>query len=226
MPTILSVQHIEKTFDEKVLLDVNLSLNIGDRVALLGKNGAGKTTLIKIISNELKPDSGKIHSNLDFRKQVGIMPQEDILVSDLKTGELIVMVTRMHKQKLFNVDKVLKDFSLIEQKNVYVSSLSGGQKRRLSLLLSMVNDPKLLILDEPTTGMDLESVDNLWKMLNLLSNTTMVVTHDFNQIDKYFNRVIILKNGIIATDRPLKDIHADGYTIEQWYRRIEKSSDC
>ena len=100
----------------------------------------------------------------------------------------------------------LRDF-----KNHYVSGLSGGQKRRLSLLLTILNSPKLIFLDEPTTGMDLESVDNFWKLLEKQNFTSVVVTHDFNQIDHFFTKVLILKNGRIAA-------HESGKTIEQFYR--------
>lgn len=107
-------------------------------------------------------------------------------------------------------------FSIFESH--YVSGLSGGQKRRLSLLLTILNSPKLIFLDEPTTGMDLESVDNFWKLLEKQNFTSVVVTHDFNQIDHFFTKVLILKNGRIAAHESVEEIHKAGKTIEQFYR--------
>ena len=107
---------------------------------------------------------------------------------------------------------------LRESREQMVGSLSGGQKRRLSLLLTILNHPKLIFLDEPTTGMDLEAVDNFWKLLEQQEFTSVVVTHDFNQIDAFFTKVLILKEGRIAATKTVEDIHQAGQTIEQYFR--------
>ena len=110
-------------------------------------------------------------------------------------------------------------------KKQYVGGLSGGQKRRLSLLLSILNSPKLIFLDEPTTGMDLESVDRFWKLLEKEKYTSVIVTHDFNQIDHFFTKVMILKNGRIAAAESVEEIHRQGKTIEEFYReKVEKEA--
>ena len=93
---------------------------------------------------------------------------------------------------------------LRESREQMVGSLSGGQKRRLSLLLTILNHPKLIFLDEPTTGMDLEAVDNFWKLLEQQEFTSVVVTHDFNQIDAFFTKVLILKDGRMLPQRLLR----------------------
>lgn len=216
---MLTLHNISKSFGKhKVLNNISFSINEGDKIAFLGANGAGKSTLIKIILGEMKMDSGKIESALDFKTQVGAMPQEDILISDLKTSELIELKSKMNNLKNLSVDASLKKVSLEQQQNKFVHSLSGGQKRRLSLLLSFLNNPSLLILDEPTTGMDLASVDKFWDIMNGSKFSTLIVTHDFNQIDKFFNRVIILKEGTVLEDITVKDIHNQGSNIETYYR--------
>ena len=119
----------------------------------------------------------------------------------------------------------MEKVSLQDFKKQYVGGLSGGQKRRLSLLLSILNSPKLIFLDEPTTGMDLESVDRFWKLLEKEKYTSVIVTHDFNQIDHFFTKVMILKDGRIAATESVEEIHRQGKTIEEFYReKVEKEA--
>ena len=149
-----------------------------------------------------------------------MMPQGDILIDDLKVKEIVNLKAYMNRLREKNIDSLLEKVDLKDQKDKLVSSLSGGQKRRLSLLLAILNNPKLIFLDEPTTGMDLESVDKFWELLKKQDVTSVIVTHDFNQIDKFFTRVLILKNGKIFADEKVEVIHQQGLTIEKFYRTI------
>lgn len=216
---MFEVEDIKKSFKTKeVLKGVSFSIDEGDKVALLGNNGAGKSTLLKIIAGQLLANSGKINTSLDFQTEIGMMPQGDILIDDLTVSDLVYLKSKMNQIDNINVDEFLDMVELRDFKNHYVSGLSGGQKRRLSLLLTILNSPKLIFLDEPTTGMDLESVDNFWKLLENQNFTSVVVTHDFNQIDHFFTKVLILKDGRIAANELVDDIHKVGKTIEQFYR--------
>ncbi|WP_165209069.1 ABC transporter ATP-binding protein [Streptococcus tangpeifui] len=219
---MFTLTNIEKAFGatNKILQDISLSIEDGERIALLGSNGAGKTTLLKIISGQLKRDGGTIDTELDFQSEIGMMPQEDILINDLKVKEIVALKTYMNHLGSLDIDGLLNRVDLKNQKDSFVSSLSGGQKRRLSLLLVILNNPKLVFLDEPTTGMDLESVDRFWELLKKQNVTSVIVTHDFNQIDKFFSRVLILKNGKIFADEKVEAIHQQGLTIEEFYRTI------
>ena len=197
---MFNVIEIKKSFKNKeVLKGVSFTVEEGDKVALLGNNGAGKSTLLKIIAGQLQANAGRIETTQDFQTVIGMMPQGDILI-----------------------DALLKMVELEGFKNQYVLGLSGGQKRRLSLLLTILNEPRLIFLDEPTTGMDLESVDNFWHLLEEQKFTSVVVTHDFNQIDHFFTKVLILKDGRIAAQESVEEIHRKGQTIEQFYREQVK----
>ena len=99
-----------------------------------------------------------------------------------------------------------------------VRTLSLGQKMRAEFCATCLHDPEIIFLDEPTTGMDLESVDNFWKLLENKNYTSVIVTHDFNQIDHFFTKVLILKDGIITANESVESIHDSGRTIEQYYR--------
>ena len=218
---MFKVIEIKKSFKNKeVLKGVSFTVEEGDKVALLGNNGAGKSTLLKIIAGQLQANAGRIETTLDFQTEIGMMPQGDILIDDLKVGDLVLLKCYMNQLK--DIDALLKMVELEDFKNQYVLGLSGGQKRRLSLLLTILNEPRLIFLDEPTTGMDLESVDNFWHLLEEQKFTTVVVTHDFNQIDHFFTKVLILKDGRIAAQESVEEIHRKGQTIEQFYREQVK----
>ena len=220
---MFKVSEIKKSFKNKeVLKGVSFTIEEGDKVALLGNNGAGKSTLLKIIDGQLQANAGRIETPLDFQTEIGMMPQGDILIDDLKVGDLVLLKCNMNQLKDIDIDALLKMVELEGFKNQYVMGLSGGQKRRLSLLLTILNEPRLIFLDEPTTGMDLESVDNFWHLLEEQKFTSVVVTHDFNQIDHFFTKVLILKDGRIAAQENVEDIHRKGQTIEQFYREQVK----
>ena len=220
---MFKVSEIKKSFKNKeVLKGVSFTIEEGDKVALLGNNGAGKSTLLKIIAGQLQANAGRIETPLDFQTEIGMMPQGDILIDDLKVGDLVLLKCYMNQLEDIDIDALLKMVELEGFKNQYVMGLSGGQKRRLSLLLTILNEPRLIFLDEPTTGMDLESVDNFWHLLEEQNFTSVVVTHDFNQIDHFFTKVLILKDGRIAAQESVEDIHRKGQTIEQFYREQVK----
>ena len=220
---MFKVSEIKKSFKNKeVLKGVSFTIEEGDKVALLGNNGAGKSTLLKIIAGQLQANAGRIETPLDFQTEIGMMPQGDILIDDLKVGDLVLLKCYMNQLEDIDIDRLLKMVELEGFKNQYVMGLSGGQKRRLSLLLTILNEPRLIFLDEPTTGMDLESVDNFWHLLEEQKFTSVVVTHDFNQIDHFFTKVLILKDGRIAAQESVEDIHRKGQTIEQFYREQVK----
>ena len=220
---MFKVIEIKKSFKNKeVLKGVSFTVEEGDKVALLGNNGAGKSTLLKIIAGQLQANAGRIETTLDFQTEIGMMPQGDILIDDLKVGDLVLLKCYMNQLEDIDIDALLKMVELEDFKNQYVLGLSGGQKRRLSLLLTILNEPRLIFLDEPTTGMDLESVDNFWHLLEEQKFTSVVVTHDFNQIDHFFTKVLVLKDGRIAAQESVEEIHRKGQTIEQFYREQVK----
>ena len=216
---LLTLSHVSKSFYKPVLKDVNLTVHSHERIALLGANGAGKTTLIQIITGLINPDKGTVKFDLDPKKSLNIMPQENVLIPDITVLEQIKLVSLINKvYNEENIQNLLAKFSLIDQSNQLIQKLSGGQKRRLSLLISSLRPAKLSILDEPTVGMDLDSIDFFWKLLNSRNESTIVVTHDFNQIDRYFSRVLLLKDGKIFRDVSTKSIHNHNQSIAQWYR--------
>ena len=217
---LVKLNNIVKTFNSPVLNSLDLTIHNNERIALLGSNGAGKTTLVKIIEGALQPNEGTVKWYFNKNDSLNIMSQENILIPTLKVKEQIILtaaITKVDSKQRINY--FLDQFKLSSQQNTIIAKLSGGQKRRLSLLLSVLRQSKLLILDEPTVGMDLESIDYFWHFIEKVSGSILVITHDFNQIDKFFSRVLLLKDGQISQDIPVKEIHQHNQTIEQWYRQ-------
>ena len=217
---LVKLNNIVKTFNSPVLNSLDLTIHNNERIALLGSNGAGKTTLVKIIEGALQPNECTVKWYFNKNDSLNIMSQENILIPTLKVKEQIILtaaITKVDSKQRINY--LLDQFKLSSQQNTIIAKLSGGQKRRLSLLLSVLRQSKLLILDEPTVGMDLESIDYFWHFIEKVSGSILVITHDFNQIDKFFSRVLLLKDGQISQDIPVKEIHQHNQTIEQWYRQ-------
>ncbi|NVY96126.1 ABC transporter ATP-binding protein [Lactobacillus sp. DCY120] len=218
---MLEVKNVYKKFkDKQVLKGVSFNIKKANNVALLGNNGAGKSTLIKIISGEITTDSGSIKTNLKFDSEMGIMPQDDILIDDLRVEEIVALKLSMCNLKTDNCQQLLQKVELENFSRSYISTLSGGQKRRLSLLLSILNNPEIVFLDEPTTGMDLNAVDNFWDLMKKSAFTSVIITHDFNQIDNFFDQVCILNEGVIAANIAISEIHDSGQTVEEYYRQV------
>lgn len=223
---MFNIEAVTKTFKDKTILkDISFKINQGDKIALLGNNGAGKSTLLKIISGEYKADSGQVSTQLDYQTEIGMMPQEDVLIDELTVNDIVKLKCHMNQFSVTSIDTLLDKVSLQAFKNHNVGKLSSGQKRRLSLLLTLLNSPSLIFLDEPTTGMDLSAIDDFWHLLEYENFSSVIVTHDFNQIDRFFTKVLILKNGELKSEAFVKDIHETGQTIETYYREQIKRED-
>ncbi|MCP9302129.1 XRE family transcriptional regulator [Leuconostoc mesenteroides] len=221
---LLKLTAVRKGFKKPVLNDVNLEIYGKDRIALLGSNGSGKSTIVNIIAGMLRPDAGHIERLFDPKEDLNVMPQENTLIETLRLAEHIALSAGIHRiYSTQFVSGLLQKFHLEEQANVRIINLSGGQKRRLALLLSVMSSSKLLILDEPTVGMDLESIDFFWNYMDHVAGSVLTITHDFNQIDRYFNRVLLLKDGVIVQDEKVTEIHSNNQTIEEWYRKYNNN---
>ncbi|NLT85952.1 XRE family transcriptional regulator [Leuconostoc sp.] len=220
---ILELKNLNKSFKNPVLKDVNLSIYGRDRIALLGSNGSGKTTIVNTILGNIIPDKGNVVKHFNTQDDLSVMTQENCLIGSLKVREQIALSLKIYDAySKINIDAILKKFRLTEQSEVIVDQLSGGQKRRLALLLTLIKPSKLLILDEPTVGMDLESIDLFWDYLDHVGGSVVTITHDFNQIDNYFTRVVLLKDGVIKSDESVANIHSNNQTIEHWYRLMNQ----
>ena len=213
MSSTIKVEQVSKSFGKKTVLnEVNLTIEKGQLFGLIGPSGAGKTTLVKMIVGMEKADSGSIHvldqkmPNLALLQEIGYMAQADALYGEL-TGEenlkffasLFGLNKDAQKKRLSYVASLV---NLTEDLPKRVAAYSGGMKRRLSLAIALIQDPKILILDEPTVGIDPELKLSIWKEFLRLKNeeqkTIIVTTHVMDEAVKC-DYVAMVRDGVILT---------------------------
>ena len=215
---VFEISNITKSFKNKqILKGVDLIVNRGDIIGLLGLNGEGKSTLIKIILGILSQDYGEVKRNFDIKSDVGVMLQEISMPEKMKVYEWLDMVKSFSTNSK-SVESVLDSVNLRTVRNKYCDSLSGGQQRRVQFATAIINNPKVLILDEPTVGMDVVSKKAFWETLNTFSFskdlTIILISHDMEEVAEFCNRVLILSKGLLVSDSKMTDIQD----------RIEKNS--
>ncbi len=216
---LLSIKNIHKTFKTvKALRGVSLDLQRGEFVALLGPNGAGKTTLVEIIEGLQKPDSGDVHINgmtwkknfKDIQKILGLSLQETFFFDRCTVFEVLRLFASFFKVRDEVVEKILTRIGMQDKRNAYSMTLSGGQRQRLALGIALLNDPELLILDEPTTGLDPKARREIWDILQELKdagNTTLLLTtHYMEEAEVLCERIVLLDQGHILKDQSLESL--------------------
>jgi ABC-2 type transport system ATP-binding protein len=213
MDTVISVKQLSKIFDNgyQALNNVDLAINRGEIIALLGPNGAGKTTLISTICGIVNPSSGQVIVDgydiiKDFRatrRLIGLVPQE-LHTEAFET----VWATVTFSRGLFGlkpndayIEKILKDLSLWDKKDTKIMQLSGGMKRRLLIAKALSHEPKILFLDEPTAGVDVELRQDMWRVVELLREsgvTIILTTHYIEEAEEIADRIAIINGGKIS----------------------------
>jgi len=217
----ISIENLRKEYDGIVAVDdISFSVEEGEIFALLGPNGAGKTTTVRILTCQIKANGGaaKIFGydvNKDcskIRRIIGIMPQETSL-NELLTAEQNILFYGMLydlpvKEAKKRGEELLEAMGLFHRKDELVKNFSGGMKQRLSLIIALLHKPKILFLDEPTTGLDPQARRHIWEFIKEINNegtTIFLTTHYMEEADYLCDRVAIMDNGkIIALDTPAK----------------------
>ena len=214
----IEAKEVNKTFIKKnkktlALQNFNIQIKKGSIHGLLGPNGAGKSTFINILGSLVKKDSGNINIcnlNIDSETKqskfkIGIVPQElniDPFFTPYELLELQAGLYGIRKAKR-KTDEILENVGLIDQKNSYARTLSGGMRRRLLVAKALVHSPEMLILDEPTAGVDVDLRKSLWnyiKKINELGTTICLTTHYLEEAEELCDRITILNNGKVIKD--------------------------
>ncbi|MGO8947295.1 MAG: ABC transporter ATP-binding protein [Ktedonobacterales bacterium] len=214
VPSAIVVRDLTKRYSgQAVVNNVSLTIRQGEIFGLLGPNGAGKTTLLEMVEGLRQPETGTINVlGLDVRRQrrqvqarIGVQLQATTLFSELTVGETITLFGGFfptHRR----VADLLKEVNLTEKERAFSGSLSGGQRQRLALALALVNDPEVIFLDEPTTGLDPQSRHMLWESVQNLrrrGKTIVLTTHFMDEAQLLCDRIAIMDHGaIIAQDTP------------------------
>jgi ABC-2 type transport system ATP-binding protein len=216
---MLTIKHLKKSYKNRsVIRDLNLQVNLGEIYGLLGANGAGKTTIINIICHLLKADSGLVEINGQLvsektKQWIGIAPQENLFYKSLTCAENLNFYAKIYGlsswQRRRQVTDSLKAVNLLERANSLVSTLSGGMQRRMNIAIAIVHQPKLLILDEPTTGLDIEARYEIWHLIQSLKErgmTILLTTHLLDEAQRLCHRIGILKDGQMVAEGTLDEL--------------------
>ncbi len=210
----LTVSNLSKRYKDVVAVDdISFAVLEGEIFGILGPNGAGKTTTLEMIEGLRKPDAGQIevlgvdairHASR-LKERIGVQLQAVALIPNLTVWETIDMFSGLYRKRA-DPDSLLARFALEEKRDARVNQLSGGQRQRLSVALGLVNDPEIVFLDEPTTGLDPQARRALWDTVRQLARegrTVILTTHYMEEAEQLCDRVAIMDHGrIISLDTP------------------------
>lgn len=236
---ILIIENLIKTYGKLVAVnDISLKVRRGSLFAFLGVNGAGKSTTINIICSILSKNSGKIYVDgfdLDkdkekIKNEIGIVFQTSVLDQELTVKENLEIRTSFYslsnEEKRRNIDTIIKLLDLSSILNKPIKTLSGGQKRRVDIARAMVHTPKLLILDEPTTGLDPKTRIAVWSLIDDIRQktgmTVFLTTHYLEEAEKATFVVIMNKGNIIASGTPNELKNKYSYDYIQVYKKFDE----
>jgi ABC-2 type transport system ATP-binding protein len=215
MPAAIQCRDLRKTYDGKIeaVRGLSLEIQVGECFGLLGPNGAGKTTTIEILEGLLAPTSGEVfifghtwqESEREMREWLGISLQETRLSEKLSVRETVELFASFYREPRSS-DEVIEQLELTEKADAMVGKLSGGQRQRLAVATALVCNPKILFLDEPTTGLDPQSRRQLWDIIRAFQRdggTVLLTTHYLDEAERLCDRLAIVDHGqIIAEGSP------------------------
>jgi lipooligosaccharide transport system ATP-binding protein len=224
MSTVLNARNLRKSYGNQVVVDgVNINLNKGECFGLLGPNGAGKTTTLRLLLGLVSPDAGELqlldhavprHAR-EARVRVGVVPQIDNLDPDFTVAENLLVYGRYFGMKDSEIEARLPDLlefaNLTQKRDAKVPTLSGGMKRRLTLARALVNDPEVIFLDEPTTGLDPQARHLIWQRLRELTargKTLLLTTHFMDEAERLCHRLAVMDNGRIISEGSPRELIA------------------
>ena len=229
----ISINKVNKFYgNQQALTDVSFSLKKGEVVGFLGPNGAGKSTLMKIITCYLEQDSGMvqvcdlntIEQNLKVKAKIGYLPEHNPLYTDMYIKEYLTFVGRIYKVQNLNnrITEIIQQTGLTAEQSKKIGELSKGFKQRVGLAAALIHNPEILILDEPTTGLDpnqLVEIRNLIKEVGK-DKTVLLSTHIMQEVDKMCNRIIIINKGKIVEDQLISNLQKDNIDLEEHFRKL------
>ena len=228
----ITIEKVNKFYGkQQALSDVSFSLKKGEVVGFIGPNGAGKSTLMRIISCYLQQDSGKVLvcnlntlDSLHVKSKIGYLPENNPLYMDMYIKEYLSFVG-----KIYNIDnlknriaEIIQQTGLTTEQSKKIKELSKGFKQRVGLAAALIHNPEVLILDEPTTGLDpnqLVEIRNLIKEVGK-DKTVLLSTHIMQEVDKMCNRLIIINHGEIVDDQLISNFTKNNIDLEDHFRKL------
>ncbi len=211
---VLVAQNLKKRYDDiEAVAGISFEVKRGEVFGMLGPNGAGKTTTVEILEGMREADSGEAFINginvkedpTAIKSIIGVQLQQNAFFDNLNLAEIVDLYARLYNAKVDPVE-ILGRVGLAQRKGAKYKELSGGQKQRLSIAVALVNDPVVLFLDEPTTGLDPQARRSLWALIQDIQSggsTIVLTTHYMEEAEELCDRIAIVENGqIVALDTP------------------------
>ena len=228
----INVKNLSKTYTAKLALDnVSFSIKKGEIVGLLGPNGAGKSTLMKILAQSLTQSNGEVSicnlnshkNNLIIKSKIGYLAENNPLYNNMYVKEYLSFVSKIYKIKNSKnrIIEIMDATGLTKEYKKKISALSKGFKQRVGIAAAFIHNPDVLILDEPTTGLDPNQLIEMRKLIKKISEekTVLLSTHIL-QAYKICSRVILLNNGRIIDDKPIKYIIENNINLENHFKAL------
>lgn len=228
----LEIKNISKKYgNQEALSNISFSLNKGDIVGFLGPNGAGKTTLMKIITSTLKQDSGEvtvfgkstISEEIETKSVIGYLAEHNPLYKEMNVIEYLQFIASLYKIKDFNIiENIISKTGLENEKTKKIEALSKGYKQRVGIAASLIHNPKLLILDEPTTGLDPNQLVEIRNLITEIGKDKIVLlsTHILQEIPKICNHIIIINKGKIVENIKMKELEKSKIILEDHFQKL------
>ena len=215
----IELKNIHKSYgNQKVLDNISFQIGKGEIVGLLGPNGAGKSTLMKIITGFIKADSGNVsvmgtdvsNDSLSIKKHIGYLPEHNPLYLDMYVREYLTFVATIYKTDASSIEQVITDTGLSPEAHKKIGQLSKGYRQRVGLAAALIHDPDILILDEPTTGLDPNQLVEIRQLIKDLGRdkTLILSSHIMQEVEHLADRVLIINQGKIMADESLKALQA------------------
>ena len=225
----IHIQHVNKFIGKQhVLKDISLSINDGEVIGLLGPNGAGKSTLMKIMVGVWDATSGEVQ----VPKSIGFLPEQNPLYEDMYVREYLRFFVELRTSKSVplhatpytlhqQVEDLIERVGLKAEANKRVGQLSKGYRQRVGLAQAMIGDPELLILDEPTTGLDPNQLEDIRALIREMgkARTVILSTHILQEVKQMCTRVVIINHGEIKVDKPISEIE----NLEETFKQATKN---
>lgn len=222
----LEIKNLTKKFGEQTALnDINITIEKNEIIGLLGPNGAGKSTLMKSIVGVLKIDEGQILFNekdiisheLESKKNIGFLPENNPLYMEMFVKEYLSFVANIHQVPNSRVEEVIELVGITPEKSKKISQLSKGYKQRVGLAQAILHQPDLLILDEPTNGLDPNQIIEIRNVIKEIGKekTVILSTHIMQEVEALCSRVILIHKGNIVMDSPIEEFKGKFESLEE-----------
>jgi len=229
----LDIKNISKKYANQIALkDISFSLKKGDIVGFLGPNGAGKTTLMKIITSTLKQDKGEVYvygnntisDEIITKNDIGYLAENNPLYKEMNVTEYLDFIASIYnlKNKKDLISDLILKTGLEKEKYKLIANLSKGYKQRVGIASALINNPKVLILDEPTTGLDPNQLVEIRNLIKDVGKEKIVLlsTHILQEIPKICNHIIIIKEGEIVENITMENLNKSKINLEKHFQKL------